>query len=280
MLRRRGIPARHVARAVALAVAFGFLPGCDSGREVAEVHRELSLRLEHRPPERAAADRDAEIRVRVQSSLESPNLAAWIRIVEADGEKRIPLSFLDSGDAVGRIPAHPRGDVVRYVVAARDAAGLVVELPRDAGDGGAYELRFEGRSSPLLGGTSLLSAWLATFLFLGAGAASLQALRGRLSVGPAGLLAGLAAIFVVFGVLLVGGVHAYQVGGRPWPSSPLLLSLSRGDLALLALLWAANLALGRRALLDEEPDGLRLDERIFATAGAAAGVLTLTFLLF
>ena len=61
-------------------------------------------------------------------------------------------------------------------------------------------------------------------------------------------------------------------------TTALLVAMSRGDLALLALLWGGNLALGRRALLDEEPDGTRFDERIFAGAGAIAGVLTLIFL--
>jgi hypothetical protein len=125
-----------------------------------------------------------------------------------------------------------------------------------------------------------MSAWLATLLYLGAGAAAIQALRGRMSVGPAGLLAGLAATLVLFGVLLVGGIHAFQVVGRPWPSEPMLLAMSRGDLSLVTLLWGANLALGRRALLDEEPDGTRFDERIFAAAGAAGGILTLMFLVF
>jgi hypothetical protein len=276
MLRRRVIRA---GLGLLLAVLVG-ANGCGDGRDVAEVHRRLSLRLEHHPPGRTLADKDAEIRARAQSSLEAPQLTAWVRIVEADDETRIPLRFVSSGDAVGRIPARHRGEVVRYVIEAKDAAGLVVTLPKDAREGKSYTLRFEGRSSPLLGATSLICAWLATLLFLGAGAAAVQALRGRLSVGPAGLLAGLAATLVLFGVLLVGGIHAFQITGKPWPSSPLILAMSRGDLALLALLWAGNLALGRRALMDEEPDGTRFDERIFATAGAAAGVLCLVFLLF
>ena len=277
---RRGIPAPRAGQTLLLTLLLVASAGCGSGRDVAEVHRRLSLRLEHRPPERALAEQAAEIRARVQSSLESPQLTAWVRIIGDESEERIALSLSSSGDAVGRIPAHSRGEVVRYVIEAKDAAGLVVSLPKNARDGGTYSLRFEGRSSPLLGGTSLLSAWLATFFFLGAGVASIQALRGRLSVGPAGLLAGLAVTCVVLGVLAVGGIHAFQITGRPWPSSPMLFAMSRGDLALLSLLWGANLALGRRALLDEEPDGARFDERVFATAGAAAGILTVLFLVF
>jgi hypothetical protein len=276
MLRRHG---RGTAGLILwIAVLAG--SGCGSGRDVVEVHRRLSLRLEHMPPERADADHDAEIRARVRSSLEHPQLIAWIRLTEADGsEKRIPLEIVASGDAVGQIPARSRGETVRYVIEAKDAAGLVVTLPEKARDGKKYVLRFEGKSSPLLGGTSLLCAWLATFFYLAAGAASIQALRGRLSVGPAGLFAGLGATLVLFGVLLVGGIHAFQITGKPWPSSPLLLAMSRGDLALVTLLWGGNLALGRRALLDEEPDGTRFDERIFAAAGTIAGVLTLIFLI-
>ena len=281
MLRRCGTSPACVALALLLFVILSGA-GCDSGRDVAEVHRRLSLRLEHHPPGRADADKDAEIRARIQSSLEQPNLVAWIRIVgEGDqGEKRIPLELTGSGDALGRIPARHRGETVHYAIEAKDAAGLVVSLPDGARDGHTYALRFEGKSSPLLGGAALISAWFATFLYLGAGAAAIQALRGRMSVGPAGLLGGLAATFVLFGVLLVGGIHAFQVVGRPWPSQPIVLAMSRGDLALVTLLWGANLALGRRALLDEEPDGTRFDERVFAAAGAAAGILTLMFLVF
>ena len=227
------------------------------------------------------AGQDAEIRARVQSSLEQPQLSAWIRVLEPDGtETRLPLRFVDSGDAVGRLPGRPRGGVTRYVLEAKDAAGLVVSLPADAREGKSYTLHFEGRSWPVLGGISSLSAWLATLLFLAAGAASVQGLRGQLSVGPSGLLAGMAVGFVFFGVGIVGGVHAFQITGRPWPDTPMLLSMSRGDLALLSLLWAGNLALGRRALLDEEADGTHFDERIFAAAGAAGGVLAVIFLLF
>lgn len=282
MLRRCGILPAYAALGLLILGVFLGSAGCDSGRDVAEVHRRLSLRLEHRPPESADADKDAEIRARIQSSLEQPQLVAWIRVIGADGstEKRIALELVDSGDALGRIPARHRGESVRYVIEAKDAAGLVVSLPEGARDGHTYTLRFEGRSSPLLGAVSMLSAWIATFLYLGAGAAAVQALRGRMSVGPAGLLAGLAATLVLFGVLLVGGIHAFQVVGRPWPSQPIVLGMSRGELGLVTLLWGANLALGRRALLDEEPEGARFDERIFAAAGAAAGILTLLFLAF
>jgi hypothetical protein len=276
-------------RRTSLRAAFGFLVavtlaasiGCASNRDVSEVHRRLSLRLEHRPPQRVRAGQDAEIRARIESSLEQPQLSAWIRVIAKDGsEKKIPLEIVDSGDALGHIPGQPKGTTVRYVVEAKDAAGLVVSLPVGAKSGKTYTLHFEGNSSPLLGGTSLASAWLATLFYLGAGMACVQALRGRLSVGPAGLLAGLGALFTLVGVMVVGGIHALQVVGRPWPSGPLFLSMSRGDLALVTLVWAANLGLGRRALLEEEPDPSRLDERIFATAGAAAGVLTLLFLVF
>lgn len=255
--------------------------GCSTGRDVAEVKQQLSLRLEHRPPRTSPAGEKAEIRARVLSSLEAPHLTAWIRVLEEDGtETRIPLRFVDAGDAVGRLPARKRGEVTRYVLEAKDAAGLVVTLPERADEGRSYGLRFVGQSWPVLGGISALSAWLATFLFLAAGAASVQSLRGQLSAGPAGLLAGLAVGFVFLGVALIGGVHAFQVVGRPWPGGPLVLAMSRGDLALLSLLWAANLAIGRRALLDEEADGTHFDERIFATAGVAGGVLALIFLLF
>ena len=284
MRRHHGILAAAALRDAvvpALLLALSLVTACSSGRDVAEVHRRLSLRLEHRPPERAMAGQDAEIRARVQSSLEVPQLSAWIRVLEADGtETRLPLRFVDSGDAVGRLPGRPRGAVTHYILEAKDAAGLVVSLPENAGEGKSYSLRFEGRSWPVLGGIASLSAWLATLLFLAAGAASVQGLRGQLSVGPSGLLAGMAVGFVFFGVGIVGGVHAFQVTGRPWPDTPVVLSMSRGDLALLSLLWAGNLALGRRALLDEEADGTRFDERIFAAAGAAAGVLAVIFLLF
>lgn len=278
---RRPRSPRFRSAAGALAAVAVVLAGCSSGRDVAEVHRRLSLRIEHRPPERALAGEDAEIRARVQSSLEVPQLSAWIRVLQDDGtETRIPLRFVDAGDAVGRLPARDRGHVTRYVLEAKDAAGLVVSLPPDAREGKSYTLRFEGRSWPVLGGIAGLSAWLATFLFLGAGAAAVQALRGQLSVGPSGLLGGLAVGFVFLGIALVGGVHAFQVTGRPWPNTPMVFAMSRGDLALLSLLWAANLTLGRRALLDEEADGTRFDERLFASTGTAAGVLAVLFLFF
>jgi hypothetical protein len=281
MIRRRGSRSLRAALGFLLAGILVGGAGCGSNGDIAEVHRRLSLRLEHRPPERAEADKDAEIRARIQSSLDQPQVVAWIRLIDANGgEKRLPLEIVGSGDALGRIPAQHRGVTVRYVIEAKDAAGLIVSLPAGARDGRTYALRFEGHSSALLAGTAMLSAWLATLLYLGAGAASVQTLRGRLSVGPAGLLAGLAASLVFFGVLLVGGIHSVMLVGSVWPTAPLLLSMSRTDLALVTLLWGANLGLGRRALLDEEPDGSRFDERIFATAGAAAGILTLLFLIF
>ena len=73
---RRGIPAPRAGQTLLLTLLLVASAGCGSGRDVAEVHRRLSLRLEHRPPERALAEQAAEIRARVQSSLESPQLTA------------------------------------------------------------------------------------------------------------------------------------------------------------------------------------------------------------
>src|SRR5262245_31762676 len=146
MLRRCGTTPACTAFALFLFLIFNGA-GCDSGRDVAEVHRRLSLRLEHRPPGRADADKDAEIRARIQSSLEQPNLVAWIRVTGGEGgegDKRIPLELTDSGDALGRIPARHRGETVHYAIEAKDAAGLVVSLPDGARDGRTYSLRFEG----------------------------------------------------------------------------------------------------------------------------------------
>jgi hypothetical protein len=237
--------------------------------------------VEHRPPGRVQAGEDAEIHAQIVSSLDTPRLEAWVRLVGADGaEERIPLRIAEDGSAVGRIPARPRGTVLRYVVEARDAAGLVVSLPKGAREGATYSIQFAGRSSRVLAGISWLSAVLASALFLGAGAASAQALRGRMSVGPAGMLGGFGVVVAVGGLLLLGAIHAFQVTGRPWPSAPVILAISRGDLALVSAIWIANLVLGRRALLDEADDDTPRGQRGFAVAGAVAGALTLIFLLF
>ncbi len=257
------------------------LAGCSGSRDSAEEHRRLSLRVEHQPPQRVVANEDAELHALIVSSLEAPRLEAWIRVLGPDGaEERIPLRISEDGSAVGRIPARPRGTKLRYVVEARDAAGLVVSLPKGARDGSVYTLEFAGRSSRVLGGIAWLSALLATLLFLGAGAASAQSLRGRMSAGPAGMLGGFGVAVAVGGLLLLGAIHAYQVTGRPWPSSPVVLAISRGDLAIVSLIWIVNLVLGRKLLLDEADEDTPSGQRTFAVAGAVAGVLTLIFLLF
>ena len=114
----------------------------------------------------------------------------------------------------------------------------------------------------------------------GAGAAGAQNLRGRMSAGPAGLLGGTGAGIVLLGLLLLGAIHAMQVAGRPWPSSPLFFQLSRGDLAVVTLIWVANLVIGRNVLLDEDVGNSPAGERPFAIAAVAAAALTLLFLLF
>lgn len=267
---------------VALLVAAGLLAaaGCGANRDSAEEHRRLSLRVEHRPPVRTPAGEEAEVHATIRSSLEAPRLEGWIRILGADGEdERVPLKVTETGDAVAHLPARPRGTVIRYVVEAQDAAGLVVALPRGARDGKAYTLRYEGKSSVVLGGVSWVSALAATLLFLGAGAASVQTMRGRMSAGPAAMLGGFGAAFTILGVLAIGGFHAFQVTGQPWPSRPMLFALSRGDLAIVTLVWLLNLAAGRRLLLDEAPEDAPPGQRAFSVVGAAAGVLTLVFLL-
>jgi hypothetical protein len=274
-----------IARSSVLAGVLGLLalavvPAC-SKRDAAEEHRKLSLRLEHRPPGHADAGTDVELRARVHSSLEGPKLEAWARVLGGDeGDVRYPMEISDDGTAVCRIPGRPRGEELRYVIEARDAAGLVVALPRGVEEGRSYRLLFEGRSSRVLGGISFLSALLGALLFLGAGAAGVQCVRGRMSAGPAGLLGGLGAGAVIVGLLAVGAVHAYQVTGRPWPSSPLFLSLSRADLGLVALAWVLNLLLGRRVLLDEELGNAPTGERPFAVVAIAAAALTLALLIF
>ena len=272
-------PVRTVTALLAILLPFA-LAGCSGNGDTVEQHRRLSLRIEHVPPRRADAGQDAEIRARIQSSLESPRLEAWVRILTGEEEERVRLEIGPDGEAVGQLPGQPRGTVVRYVIEARDAAGLVVSLPRGAADGKSYRLRFEGNSSGLLGGISFLSVLLGTALYLGAGVAGAQSLRGRMSPGPAGMLGGFGAAIVVGGLFLLGGIHAWQLTGRPWPGDPVLFGLSRGDLGIVTLLWIVTLALGRGVLLDEAPDGAAQGERAFAAAAVVGGALTLLFLLF
>lgn len=254
--------------------------GCER-HDTVEEHRKLSLRLEHDPPRTAIAGEEVEIRALIQSSLEGPRPEAWLRIVGPSGSERTLAMAVDpEGRATCRLEGRPRGTTIDYVIEARDAAQLVVSLPRGAGEGKSYTLRFVGRSSPLLGGVSLLAAIFASVFFLGAGAAGAQCLRGRMSPGPAGLLGGAGAVLVIVGLLGLGGIHAFRITGHPWPSSALFLSLSRADLTIVTVLWIVNLVLGRRALLDEEAGGKSPGERPFAVAAAAGGVLTLVLLLF
>jgi hypothetical protein len=277
------VPCPKALQAAALTVLALMLSGsgCLSDGDTAEEHRKLSLRIEHLPPSRALAGEEVELSARVQSSLEGPRIEAWVRVLGDDGgEEKIDLELSADGEAVARIPGGERGEVVRYVIEAKDAAGLVVALPRNAEDGRYYTLRFEGPSSRILGGISFVSALLAALLYVGAGAAAVQNLRGRMSVGPAGLLGGLAAILVIVGLFVLGGVHAFQVTGRPWPGDATVFALSRGDLAIVTLLWAGNIGLGRRVLLDDEPDGAPRGERGFAVTGVVAAILTIFFAIF
>ncbi|MCA9752529.1 MAG: hypothetical protein KC591_10085, partial [Gemmatimonadetes bacterium] len=149
-----------------------------------------------------------------------------------------------------------------------------------AAEGKSYRLRYEGSSSRLLGGISALSGFLATLFYLSAGFAGVQCLRSRMSAGPAGMLGGFGVAAAIAGLFLLGGIHAWRVTGQPWPSDPLLFSISRGDLAIVTLLWAVTLFFGRSVLLDETPDGNASGERMFAGAAVAGGVLTLILLLF
>jgi hypothetical protein len=270
---------RKSGRLVALLM-LATLSAC-SPRDAVEEHRKLSLRLEHRPPAHAVAGEDAEIRARIQSSLEGPRIEAWVRILHDEGEdERIALTMGADGEARGTIPARPRGTELRYVVEARDAAGLVVSLPKGSDEGRAYRLRFQGSSSRVLGGISWLAAVAGTLLFVGAGAAGFQTIRGRMSAGPAGLLGGAGAAIVVLGLLLLGALHAYRLTGHPWPGTPIFLSLSRGDLAVVTALWIANLVLGRSILLDEDVGSAPRGERRFAVIAVAAGALALLMTLF
>lgn len=261
-------------------LALAVLSAC-SRQDAVEEHRKLSLRLEHRPPARAVADEAAEIRARIQSSLEGPRIEAWVRVLDDAGEdERIAMTIGGDGEARGTIPARPRGTELRYVVEARDAAGLVVSLPKGSDEGRTYRLRFEGRSSRVLGGISWLGAVAGALLFAGAGAAGLQNLRGRMSAGPAGLLGGAGAAIVLVGLLLVGALHAYQLTGRPWPGTPVFLAMSRGDLAIVTALWIANLVIGRSILLDEDVGSPPRGERRFAAIAAVGGALTVLMALF
>ncbi|MBZ0269423.1 hypothetical protein K8I85_14810 [bacterium] len=279
MTRKRAWMMRSWRRCLLLCACVAAVAGCGSHRDSAEEHRRLSLRVEHRPPVRTPAGEEAEIHALVRSSLEAPRLEGWIRILGTEGqEKRIPLKIGETGDAVAHLPAHPRGTVLRYVVEAQDAAGLVVALPRGARDGNSYALRYEGSSSVVLGGIAWISALAATLLFLGAGAAAVQTLRGRMSAGPAAMLGGFGAAATILGVLAIGGVHAFQLTGQPWPPRPVLFAMTRADLGILALVWILNLALGRRLLLDEAPEDAPPGQRAFALVGTAAGILTLVFL--
>lgn len=254
--------------------------GCSEG-DLAEEHVKLFLRIEHLPPDRARADEDVVLRAIIESSLEGPKLEAWVRIdSEGDQVERIPLEIGEGGVASATIPGRPRGTVLRYVIEARDAAGLVVSLPQGAEEGKTYTLRFTGASSRLLGGISFLSAVLGVVLFLGAGAAAAQSLRGQMSAGPAGMLGAIAVAVVVLGLLILGAIHARQVTGHLWPSTPLILSLSRGDLALVSLAWIGNLVMGRRLLLDEEPEGASRGERMFAGVAVLLAVLLIVAILF
>jgi len=249
------------------------ISGC-SERDLAEEHVKLFLRIEHLPPERARADEDVVLQAIIESSLEGPKLEAWIRIQgEGDRAERIPLVIGENGVASATVPGQPRGTVLRYIVEARDAAGLVVSLPQGAEDGKVYTLRFMGESSRVLGGISLASALLGVALFLGAGAAGVQCLRGQMSPGPAGMLGAFAVALVVGGLLVLGAIHARQVTGRFWPDTPLFLSLSRGDLALVSLGWIGNLFVGRRLLLDEEPEGASRGERTFASVAVLLALI-------
>ena len=266
------------APAAVLLLSVGWLAaaGCGPGRESAEEHRRLSLRIEHRPAGRAVAGEDAVIRALVQSTLDTPRIEAWVRILGEDGgDERLPLVLGPDGEAVATLPGRAKGSVVRYVIEASDAAGLLVTLPRGSADGAAYELRFEGSSPRFLGGITWLSAVLAFLFWLGAAAAAVQTLRGQMSAGPPGLLGTLGLAFAVVGLFLIGGIHTGLVTGRPWSPTPIFWALSRGDVAVVSLLWAVNLFLGRRILLDEAPDGNPGGERGFTVLAVVAGALAL-----
>ncbi len=288
----------RVGALVVLVLASLSILGCGANRDTAEERRKLSLRIEHRPPTHSPAHEDVEIRALVQSSLDTPRMEAWVRVIappatpddesgeEADDEagaqapapppdRRIPLRIGTDGEAVAQIPGRAKGEVVHYVIEARDAAGLVVSLPRGADEGRTYALRFEGSSPRALGGISYLSAILATLFWIGAAAAGVQNLRGRMSAGPAGLLGGTGLLFAIVGLGILGSIHALLVTGTMLPPTSLWMNLGRGDLYFVGLLWIANLTVGRRVLLDESPDGSPSGERLLSAVAIAAGGLTI-----
>ena len=277
----RSFPTGLRSTCLALLSLLPVVPACSKG-DLAEEQVKLFLRIEHLAPEEVQAGEDVTLRAVIESSLQGPKLEAWVRIVRGEGEsdERIPLQISADGVATAKVPGRPRGTVLRYVIEARDAAGLVVSLPKGAEDGNTYSLRFAGKSSTLLGGISFLSALLGFVFFLGAGAAGVQGLRGRMSAGPAGMLGGFGVFLVVAGVLFFGAIHAWQVTGRLWPDTPLFLALSRGDLALVTLAWTGNLVAGRRLLLDEEPEGAPRGERLFAGIAALLAVVLVGAALF
>lgn len=261
---------RRLPLSLSLWMFLGVVSACGRGGHVAEEHRKLSLRLEHSPPKSGPADHEIEIQARLRSSLESPRLECWIRVWDEGDSHKISMRLEGDGEARGRLPSRPRGTVLRYSIEARDAAGLVVSLPKNAAAGKGYEIRYEGKSSPFLAGLAAVGTFAGVFLFFGAAAAGAEHLRGRMSIGPTGLLAGLGVAAIAVGLFVIGGIHAFQVTGFPWPSRPLFLSLSRGDLGLVSLAWTAVLFWGRRTLVDDLPEGAPKQDRVIAVAGIAA----------
>jgi hypothetical protein len=101
-----------------------------------------------------------------------------------------------------------------------------------------------------------------------------------MSVGPTGLLGGLGVVVLLGGLFLIGGIHAFQVAGTPWPSRPLFLSLSRGDLAIVTLVWGIVLYVGREALLEDSPGQAPKGERSLSVAGILTAALLLLLTIF
>ena len=101
-----------------------------------------------------------------------------------------------------------------------------------------------------------------------------------MSVGPAGLLGGLGILTLVAGLFFLGGIHAFQVSGTPWPSKPVVFALSRADLAFVTLLWIAVLYFGRETLLDDVPDGGPRRERAISVVGVLAAALVVVLAIF
>lgn len=270
----RQIPAGTRIHALTAAVLVVALASC-APVDTVEEHRKLSLRLEHRPPGRTPAGETVDLHATVQSSLDGPKIEAWVRVLGTEGDDEIYPLTLSGADARCRLPARPKGDEIRYVIEARDAAGLVVALPRGTDEGKSYRLRYEGKSSGILGAIAWLAALLGTVLYVGAGMAGVQNLRARMSAGPAGLLGGLGAGVLVVGLFLLGGLHAFQITGRLWPDTPVLFALSRADLGIVTLLWIGNLVLGRRVLLDEDMGDSPRGERPFSAVAVVAAVGTI-----